>query len=166
VSLFEHVAHPYVAARRLAGPVKVADQHPTGSAFARFNARLGLRITLMVGTMVAAYVFTAIALLSLPSAISSHNLTIIIAWLSSNFLQLTLLPVIIVGQNVQAAAADKRAEATFLDAEAVLHEAAEIQRHLQAQDNHLHVQDTAVAGLLAQVQQILDRLTPPTGGTR
>jgi hypothetical protein len=45
-----------------------------------------------------------------------------------------LLPVIIVGQNLQAKASDKRAESTYKDAEAVLHEAIEIQKHLAAQD--------------------------------
>jgi hypothetical protein len=39
-----------------------------------------------------------------------------------------------VGQNVQAAAADKRAEATFHDASATLHEMAHVQGHLAAQD--------------------------------
>ena len=171
MSLYEHVRHPWHEQRAEAGPVKVADQHPTGSAFARFNTRLGLRITVMVGTMLAAYVFTAIALLSLPSAISSHNLTIIIAWLSSNFLQLVLLPVIIVGQNVQAAAADKRAEATFNDASATLHEAAQIQAHLQAQDTHLLDQDAALADLVTQVASVVARLgsadpeTPSGGAT-
>ena len=48
-----------------------------------------------------------------------------------------LLSVIIVGQNVLAAAADKRAEATFNDADAVLHEAVKIQEHLLAQDHVL-----------------------------
>ncbi|MGE0598121.1 MAG: hypothetical protein AB7J35_13310 [Dehalococcoidia bacterium] len=42
--------------------------------------------------------------------------------------------VIIVGQNLQAEAADKRAEATYKDAEAVLHECVQIQEHLSAQD--------------------------------
>jgi len=37
---------------------------------------------------------------------------------AQTFLQLVLLSVIMVGQNVQAAAADKRAEATFHDASA------------------------------------------------
>ena len=36
-----------------------------------------------------------------------------------------------------AAAADKRAEATYNDADAVLHEAVKIQEHLIAQDNVL-----------------------------
>ena len=82
--------------------------------------------------MVCGYVFAIIALISLPSAITSHNLTVIIAWVSSNFLQLVLLPVIIVGQNLQAKASDKRAEQTYADAEAVLHEAIQIQQHLAA----------------------------------
>jgi hypothetical protein len=48
-----------------------------------------------------------------------------------------LLPIIMVGQNVQAAAADKRAEATFHDASATLHEMAHVQGHLAAQDELL-----------------------------
>jgi hypothetical protein len=51
-----------------------------------------------------------IALISLPSAIQSGNSIIIIAWIAQTFLQLVLLPIIIVGQNVQAAASDARAE--------------------------------------------------------
>jgi len=50
-------------------------------------------------------------------------------WLSSSFLQLVLLPIIIVGQNIQARAADKRSEDTYKDAEAVLKESEEIQKH-------------------------------------
>lgn len=119
------------------GPVKVHDQLPRGSAMARFNSRAGLLITVVVGTMWCAYIFAAIAFVSLPSAVKSHNLTLIIAWVSSNFLQLILLPIIIVGQNIQAQASDKRAEATYKDAVAVLHEAVKIQEHLMAQDKVL-----------------------------
>ena len=56
---------------------------------------------------------------------------------SQTFLQLVLLSVIIVGQNVLAAAADKRSEATYEDADAVLHEAVKIQDHLAMQDEVL-----------------------------
>jgi hypothetical protein len=45
-----------------------------------------------------------------------------------------LLSISIVGQNVQAAASDMRAQATYEDADAVLHTALDIQQHLQAQD--------------------------------
>ena len=129
--IFEHCLHPWTI-HLMSGhrppPAKVNDGR------VGINGKIGLLITTLVGTMICGYVFAAIALLSLPSAISSHNLTIIIAWISSNFLQLVLLPIIIVGQNLQAKASDKRAEATYNDAAAVLHEALEIQKHLAAQD--------------------------------
>jgi hypothetical protein len=132
--IFEYCLHPHTAhmlSEHRPPPPKVNDGR------VGINGKIGLLITTLVGTMICGYIFAAIALLSLPSAISSHSLTIIIAWVSSNFLQLVLLPVIIVGQNLQANASDKRAENTYKDAEAVLAEAVEIQKHLQAQDQVL-----------------------------
>ena len=135
MALYEHVPHPHVAARKERGPTKVDDQRVAGkSLIGRLNARIGLFVTLVVGTMWCAYLFTLLALVSLPSALKTHDKIIIVAWVAQTFLQLILLPIIIVGQNVQAAAADKRAEDTYKDAEAVLHEAIEIQKHLHAQD--------------------------------
>ena len=60
--------------------------------------------------MWCAYAFALLALISLPSALSSGNSIIIIGWIAQTFLQLVLLPIIIVGQNVQAAASDGRAQ--------------------------------------------------------
>ena len=135
MAVFEHKPHPRIAERKLSGPVKVTDQRLKGGGpISRLNARFGLFVTLAVGTMWCAYLFTLLALVSLPAALGTHNKLIIVAWIAQTFLQLILLPIIIVGQNVQAAAADKRSEATYKDAEAVLHEAIEIQKHLRAQD--------------------------------
>lgn len=83
--------------------------------------------------MWCAYIFAGLALISLPDAIKSGR-PAVISWIAQTFLQLVLLSIIIVGQNVQSAAADKRAEATYEDAEAVLHTALQIQSHLEAQD--------------------------------
>jgi hypothetical protein len=77
----------------------------------RFNAAVAVRITRIVGTMYCAYVFTLVALIALPAAIAQGSVTVLVNWLSSNFLQLVLLPIIIVGQNVISAAQDARAEA-------------------------------------------------------
>ena len=77
----------------------------------RLNAAVAVRITKIVGTMYCAYVFTLLALVALPAAIQQGSVTVLINWLSSNFLQLVLLPIIIVGQNVISAAQDARAEA-------------------------------------------------------
>ncbi len=134
---YSHRFHPWGKAMiegAVPRPKKVRDHVRKDTVMARFNARFGLGITVVVGTMWCAYIFAAIALVSLPSAITSHELTVLIAWISSNFLQLVLLPIIIVGQNLQARASDERAANTYKDAEAVLHEAIEIQKHLAAQD--------------------------------
>ena len=87
------------------------------TAAQRFNATFGLKITLLVGTMWAAYLFAAIAFVSLPSTIKTHSPTVLVLWLSSEFIQLVLLPIIIVGQNIQSRAADARAAKTFEDVE-------------------------------------------------
>ena len=78
---------------------------------------MGLRITILVGTMWCAYLFAVIAFVSLPSTIKQHSATVIVLWLSSEFIQLVLLPIIIVGQNIQSRAADARATKTFEDVE-------------------------------------------------
>jgi hypothetical protein len=119
------------------GPVWTADQLPNGSAVARFNAALAVKITNGVGSMWCAYAFAVIALISLPQAIRSHSAVTLVSWISQTFLQLVLLSIIIVGQNVLAAASDKRAQNTFENAEAVLHEARGIQQHLLDQDRAL-----------------------------
>lgn len=78
-----------------------------------FNRWLAVKITTGVGTMWCAYVFMALALISFPAALQAFldgDVLTGITWLSQAFLQLVLLPVIIVGQNVNQAAADLRAE--------------------------------------------------------
>jgi hypothetical protein len=130
---FEYQQHPHATTRKEAGPV-IAGKH--GQALS-LNNRIGLRITKSVGTMWAAYVFAALSLVSLPAALASGNELVIVAWIAQTFLQLVLLPVIIVGQNIQAAAADARAIATYEDATAILEEAKQIQHHLEAQDQTL-----------------------------
>ena len=153
-SIYEYVRHPRAAELRANKPVKTQDlrrtDHP--NFFVRVNARVGLKVTLAVGTMWMAYLFTVIALFALPSAIKQGTYFVVV-WLSSSFLQLVLLPIIIVGQNIQATAADKRAEDTYKDAEAVLKEAEEIQKHLLAQDQ-------AITDIVTRLEKLT---APPTG---
>ena len=80
------------------------------SSLGKFNARLAVAITKVVGSVWCAYAFVLLSLISLPAAIRSHDPIIIVAWVAQTFLQLVLLPIIIVGQNIQAASSDSRAE--------------------------------------------------------
>lgn len=85
-----------------------------------FNAKLALIITRSVGTMACAYLFALIALISLPAAITSGQVIVIVAWIAQTFLQLVLLSIIMVGQSVQSAASDARATKEFADTEVIL----------------------------------------------
>lgn len=109
------------------------------SAVGRINTRLAVMITRSVGTMWAAYLFTCIALISLPAAIASRNPIVIISWIAQTFLQLVLLPIIIVGQNVISASQDARAEADHLTLTA------------------LHTMNVKQLELLEQQRRILDQ---------
>ncbi|MFZ1995589.1 MAG: hypothetical protein WAU75_15880 [Solirubrobacteraceae bacterium] len=64
--------------------------------------------------------FAAIALISLPAAVSSGQVIIIVAWIAQTFLQLVLLSIIMVGQTVQSTASDARAAKEFADTETIL----------------------------------------------
>ena len=88
--------------------------HP--NPFVRFNAKFALGCTLVVGSMWCAYAFGLLAVSGLPTALKPGNIGLLF-WISSDFLQLTLLSVIIVGQNIQARSSDARAAKTFDDAE-------------------------------------------------
>ena len=68
----------------------------------RFNRWLAGKITNGVATMWCAYLFAAIALISLPRALKSADTIIIISWIAQTFLQLVLLSIIMVGQKVQS----------------------------------------------------------------
>ncbi len=52
--------------------------------------------------MWCAYLFAAIALISLPNAIKSGDTIVIVSWIAQTFLQLVLLSIIMVGQSVQS----------------------------------------------------------------
>jgi len=136
MTIYQHIRHPRIASRRADRPVKVADFLPRGSAINRFNTKVAILITRGVGSMYCAYLFALLDLISLPTAIRG-GASAVVTWLAQTFLQLVLLSVIMVGQNVQGAAADKRAEATYHDASATLHEVAHVQGHLAAQDELL-----------------------------
>ena len=73
----------------------------------QFNNWLAEKITNTVSTMWVAYIFAIIALISLPAALATHQLIIIVAWIAQTFLQLVLLSVIMVGQKLQADATIK-----------------------------------------------------------
>jgi uncharacterized membrane protein len=100
-----------------------------------FNERVGLGITKGVGTMWVAYIFAGLTLFSLPAVIASHNIVIEISWVTQTFLQLVLLPIIIVGQTLQSKHSEILADEMYkadLDAEQRI---IAVQEHLEEIDS-------------------------------
>jgi len=62
--------------------------------------------------MWCAYLFGAIALISLPNALKSGDSIVIVSWVAQTFLQLVLLSIIMVGQKVQAASVEQKINET------------------------------------------------------
>ncbi len=138
MTIYQHIRHPHITSRLGDRPVRVLDMLPRGTAINRFNTKVAILTTQVVGSMWCAYAFGLFDLISLPSAIPHAGASAdrhlgrpdrSCSWCCCQS--------IMVGQNVQAAAADKRAEATFHDASATLHEMAHVQGHLAAQDELL-----------------------------
>lgn len=103
----------------------------------RFSSALeswGEKITSAVGTMWTAIAFAALALISLPVAIASGDVLVIVGWVAQTFLQLVLLPIIMVGQNVLGRRTEKRDEETHSAVMAAHRETQEILRELHARN--------------------------------
>ncbi len=96
------------------------------SKISKFNTKLAVRITNGIGSMWSAYLFAVLSIMSLPAIfvlidpnlrpffpkwIIATSLITLIAWISQNFLQLVLLPIIMVGQNVIQARQQAKTEA-------------------------------------------------------
>ena len=77
-----------------------------------FNRPVAEKITSFVSTMWCAYIFAALALISLPAAIKTGDVVIIVAWIAQTFLQLVLLSIIMVGQNVASASVEQKINET------------------------------------------------------
>ncbi|MGO8873454.1 MAG: hypothetical protein ACLQPH_19030 [Acidimicrobiales bacterium] len=108
---------------------RTVDHLPSGTAYQRFNKRLALVITQNIGTMSCFWILCVISLSSLLAVmyaahiigtvgfLTANGFILIVSWTSRNFIQLVLLPALMVGQNLQNEVADARAAKTFEDVE-------------------------------------------------
>jgi hypothetical protein len=112
---------------------RTIDHLPEHNVYARLNKRLAVLITGNVGTMTCFWLFCVVAILGLPAAlVEAHVVTptigligeagfvIMVQWVAQSFLQLVLLPSLMVGQNLQNDAADARSAKTFEDVERII----------------------------------------------
>jgi len=132
ISLVTSDPHPWIAERKAAAPPRVGDQH------VGINGKIAAFLTRMVGTMWAFYLATIfqfgwIGLAEL-GVIKFDPYPFAFLLFISSLLQLVFMFVIMVGQDVLGKAGDQRAQQTYLDAEAILHETLRLQERLTSQD--------------------------------
>lgn len=128
--IFQHRPHPY-------RPRNVNDVHKAERT--GFNQKIAVFLTAYVGTMQTAYGFAALAIIGLLGVLAILNPSVytLIAWLSQTFIQLVLLPVIMVGQNVLNRHAELQADEMFATTQRTYHDLCQAQEHLNAQDQHI-----------------------------
>ena len=140
----------------------VTDYHKAGGLYASFNRKVALAITKYVGTMTTFWIFCVLALCSLPAVLSGFSVfahtfptwmirtsdIALVAWVAQTFIQLVLLPALMVGQNLQNVAADARSAKTFEDIEVLV----------DRTDLHTAGGLTAIEEHLTRLEQAIARL--------
>jgi uncharacterized membrane protein len=121
-----------------------------------FNSRIAVWLTSHVGTMLTAYTFAVLAFVGLFGVLSilPTSTYILIAWLSQTFIQLVLLPVIMVGQNVLNRHAELQADEMFKSVQNTEHEEEQEIAHLSAQDGELLKHTETLEAILTRLSTL------------
>ncbi len=131
-ALFDHEHHPYQ-------PRNVNLLHEAEQKAAGANTRIAVGLTKSVGTMWTAYTFMGLAIVGLLAILGllSPIVALLVVWISQTFLQLSLLPIIMVGQNVLGRKAELQADEQFNTTMSSYNDIENIMQHLSAQDEEL-----------------------------
>ncbi len=143
ISLFQHNPFPHK-------PRNVNELHKEEQAAEGFNTAIAVFLTTRVGTMWAAYSFAVLAIVGLLAILGvlSPTVALLVAWGSQTFIQLVMLPIIMVGQNVLGRKSELQADEAFNTTMKTYHDIEEIIQHLSAQDAELLKQSHMIIHLL------------------
>ena len=122
----------------------------------KFNLVVAGKITSGVATMWCAYIFAAIALISLPKAIQSGDSIVIVSWVAQTFLQLVLLSIIMVGQKVASEGVEKKINETHSASLAEFELAKEARGFAQSEIAQLHQLSKDMHKLIKEVESKLN----------
>jgi len=142
-ALFKHTPHPHQ-------PRNVNEVQKEEQAQAGFNTAIAVFLTTRVGTMWAAYSFAVLAVVGLLAILNilPPVVALLVAWSSQTFIQLVMLPIIMVGQNVLGRKSELQADEAFVTTQKTYHDLCEVIEHLSAQDAELLKQTHMIIHLL------------------
>ncbi|HYX48221.1 MAG TPA: hypothetical protein VE843_00640 [Ktedonobacteraceae bacterium] len=150
----KYIPHPHQ-------PRNVNKVHKEEQAAGGINAKIAVVLTKRVGTMWTAYSFAVLAIIGLFAILGllTPIVALLVAWLSQTFIQLVLLPIIMVGQNVLGRHAELIADEQYHTTKKTYADIESIMKHLDDQDalilkivQKLEAQD----GLILEIVQKLD----------
>jgi uncharacterized membrane protein len=145
-------------------PQNVNRVHAAEIAAAGFNTQLAVWLTEHVGTMWTAYTFAVLAIIGLLAILNllSPIVALLVAWLSQTFIQLVLLPIIMVGQNVlgrkselQADEAYRTTMKTYADTEVLI-------KHLDKQDEKIFALEQLIKSQTDSILSIVQDMAKDT----
>ncbi len=119
--------------------------------------KVGLKITVAVGTMTCAVIFAIISFVSLPTVLQQtfagghFQPVLIVQWIAQTFLQLVLLSIIMVGQNVQNMHAEIRANEEYETTMTSYTDIENIMKQLEVQKTQLQKQTKMLEELTAKL---------------
>ena len=128
-TLFKRVIYRHI-------PHNANEVHRAELSVAGFNTRLAVWLTEHVGTMWTAYAFAGLSIIGLFAILGwlAPLVALLIAWISQTFIQLVLLPVIMVGQNVLGHKSELQSEEQYNFTMKSYHDIEQIMQHLDRQD--------------------------------
>ena len=157
--LFHHEPHQHQ-------PRNVNLLHQAEQATSGFNTRIAVALTKSVGTVWTAYAFAVLAIIGLFAILGllSPIVALLVAWISQTFIQLVLLPIIMVGQNVLGRKTELQADEQFRTTMSTYHDIEQVMNHLSAQDaelviltKHLLAQDAELLRHAQLIMYLLER---------
>jgi len=133
-------------------PKNVNDQHRAGL---HIQDKIALAITTAVGTMYAVYFFTVCLAgwMLWQGAIAKHPFDpypFAFLLFMGNIVQLLLMPLIMVGQNIQSKHAELRSDEEYKTTLSSYHDLEAILKHLDAQDQQLLAQTKLIEQLMQE----------------
>jgi hypothetical protein len=148
------------------------DHHPGDTPYQRFNKHVATWLTKNVGTMTTFWVFWLLCLFILPSClalmgaihttlfVATFGFNLLATWLLSTCLELTLMPAIMTGQNLQNAAADARSAKQFEDTELIRGDVSTTRTDMIVALDRL---DTTTEGGIKEILDAIHALTQALG---
>lgn len=145
-TLFQHKKHEHT-------PRNINEVHKASQGI---NARIAVFLTTVIGSMPTAYVFVVLAFTGLLAILGvlSPLIALLVAWLSQTFIQLVLLPVIMVGQNVLNEKQALQADEQFATTQKIYHDLEQAVEHLSEQDKELLKQTDLLLNIVKRIEAL------------